>query len=386
MRNWLRDPGSREGERVVVVHCKAGKGRSGTVACSYLISEEGWETEDALNRFTARRMRPGFGNGVSIPSQLRWVGYVDQWTRTGKKYVERQVEILEVHAWGLRDGVKVAIQGYVDGGRTIKTFHIFNKKERLIVEDWRQRPSMFMDLIGAGSDAAVSEIVDPPKPALIATDPPPPGESIPTHAGDEPGGRVVIFRPSGRVILPTSDVCVDIERRNRAPYGWTMVTSVAHVWFNAYFEGLSAASPPSPPRSADDGVFEIVWDAMDGIKGSSQKGMRALDRMAVVWRALDGERDGEGASRVIDQPKLGEPVPEMPPADWKKANEPGEDETRKDLGLRVQSPVGTPSGNVSRASSVRSTQEGRGVAEGEYDESMRGLRSDETDGRNEDRK
>ena len=69
MRNWLK---AKEG-RVAVVHCKAGKGRSGTASCSYLISEEGWEVEKALKRFTERRMRPGMGKGVSIPSQLRWI-------------------------------------------------------------------------------------------------------------------------------------------------------------------------------------------------------------------------------------------------------------------------------------------------------------------------
>jgi protein-tyrosine phosphatase len=102
MRNWLREE-NENGEkkerkgRVVVVHCKAGKGRSGTMACSYLISECGWKPEEALARFTERRMRPGFGQGVSIPSQLRYVGYVDRWTNFGKVYVERQIEIMEVH-------------------------------------------------------------------------------------------------------------------------------------------------------------------------------------------------------------------------------------------------------------------------------------------------
>jgi len=57
MRGWL----SGEEGRVAVVHCKAGKGRSGTVVCSYLISEEGWSREAAEARFTERRMRAGFG-------------------------------------------------------------------------------------------------------------------------------------------------------------------------------------------------------------------------------------------------------------------------------------------------------------------------------------
>jgi Predicted protein-tyrosine phosphatase len=45
MRNWLHRldemDGDEPGERVAVVHCKAGKGRSGTIATAYLISQEG---------------------------------------------------------------------------------------------------------------------------------------------------------------------------------------------------------------------------------------------------------------------------------------------------------------------------------------------------------
>ena len=144
MRNWLKE---KDG-RVVVVHCKAGKGRSGSISCSYLISEEGWTAEDALQRFTERRMKPGFGAGVSIPSQLRWISYVDRWTKNKKLYIERPVQILEVHIWGLRDGVKVAIEGYVDEGRTIKMFHTFSKNEREIVRGGIKRSGAFADVVG----------------------------------------------------------------------------------------------------------------------------------------------------------------------------------------------------------------------------------------------
>lgn len=128
MRQWLKDDGVAD--RVVVVHCKAGKGRSGTMSCSYLIAEEGWKAADAMERFTERRMKPGFGKGVSIPSQVRWIGYVDRWTQHGKTYVERPAEVVELHVYGLRNGVKIAIEGFVDKGKAIKKFHTFTRHER----------------------------------------------------------------------------------------------------------------------------------------------------------------------------------------------------------------------------------------------------------------
>ena len=60
------------------MHYRARKGRSGTIAYSYLISKCSWEANKALARFMERRMRSSFGQGVSIQSQLRWIGYVDQ--------------------------------------------------------------------------------------------------------------------------------------------------------------------------------------------------------------------------------------------------------------------------------------------------------------------
>lgn len=84
MHGWLHPDGKHNKKRVIVVHCKAGKGRSGTVACSYLMSEEGWTREQTLQNFTEKRMRPGFGAGVSIPSQLRYLTYVERWVQNGK--------------------------------------------------------------------------------------------------------------------------------------------------------------------------------------------------------------------------------------------------------------------------------------------------------------
>ncbi|KAJ5484104.1 hypothetical protein N7539_005900 [Penicillium diatomitis] len=309
IREWLRPEETQQKEhgpmadakqefsdkRVAVVHCKAGKGRSGTIATSYLISQEGWAKDEALQRFTQRRMRVGFGNGVSIPSQLRYVGYVDRWTnQLGKRYVDRPVEILEIHTWGLRDGVKVIVQGYEEEGRKIKSFHLFHRHERTVVE--------------AGDDERPIETVTLPTSGQAATDTQPSTTSLPaqvgvpssaselsTHTTATSNLSAIIFRPQTRIIIPNSDVNIDFERRSKASYtGFAMVTSVAHVWFNAFFEGGD---------EFDSGVFEMEWDAMDGIKGSARKGIRSFQRMKVVWKyPSDHPAQAESHPSATEQP------------------------------------------------------------------------------------
>ena len=356
MRDWLKGPESEKG-RTIVVHCKAGKGRSGTTACSYLISEEGWTVEDALTRFTSRRMRSGFGNGVSIPSQLRWVGYVDWWTKHGKVYIERQIEILELHVWGLRDGVKVAVAGYIEEGKVIKTFHTFDREEKMVTDGDSQKPVSFESFADHRNEKAL-----PLQESDLRTDLSNPSysSSIYSKLAYEAGVDAVVFRPQDPIVLPTSDINIDFERRNRATYGLTMVTSVAHVWFNAFFESqytsnsqpvhgnppVTTADPPSINTLPGIGVFEINWELMDGIRGSGRKGTRALDRLAVVWRAVPGTKDG----KIITEPSVDQPVPECKAADWKNANlKDAAESLGKDLGLRTESPS---SAHVSKANST----------------------------------
>ena len=372
---------------------KAGKGRSGTIACSYMIAECGWEPAPAMVRFTERRMRAGFGQGISIPSQLRWIDYVDRWTKEGKLYVERSVEILEVHIWGLRDGVKVALEGFVDDGRGIKTFHVFRPDERLIVAEGD--PIQGRDATGAGAGAGAgagdainstkkkggkttptrtsmqlssnvddgiiitptststanssttdttiiestrnSSVPSSPlsaKTKMFQTPNPAPtskenDEEARCSTGVEAGGMAVLFRPrSGtRIIIPTNDVNLAVERRtpisSRGPSSWQMVTAVAHVWFNTFWESevgdraedVNQVQPSSSTsgksgghdndvneeekaktKVRDSGVFEIKWEAMDGIKGTSKRGTRALDRVAIVWKVAAVPEDGNTLS------------------------------------------------------------------------------------------
>lgn len=451
-----KEVGKSDGKskRVVVVHCKAGKGRSGSMTCSYLISECGWKAEDALARFTERRMRPTFGAGVSIPSQLRWISYADRWTKGGKKYIDREVEVLEIHVWGLRHGVKVNVEGFADEGKKIKVLHTFKKEERHIVQGDAPGGGGVMDLLGdawsptgeddeiyedadyneivgddsdkKGSDSSKNSSPAPSKskkssrasqllsgsparnpsvkkPSKTKTINPadfaaasetssPSGSSLNvpnkntsqpslSHSStfadtNEPGGMAVIFKPTSPIRISNSDVNVSLERRNRAPssLGLTMVTAVAHVWFNVFFEGRG---PEQDGRADESGVFAIDWDKMDGIKGSSRKGTRAADRISVVWRVVDTK----GPVPEVKEPGEGSPIPEMRPADWKgeEGEDPGAD---RKLGLRAET---SASASVSKASSIKSA-EGAGGKEGEAsakesdDESMTGVKSSDPAG------
>ena len=372
MRNWLKDTEARG--RVVVVHCKAGKGRSGTISSSYLISEEGWTAEEAMQRFTERRMRPGFGVGISIPSQRRWITYVERWAKHGKLYVERPVEILEVHVWGLRDGVKIVVEGYVEEGKVIKKFHTFHSYEREIIRGSIRKETGFADValeaLGrkkAPNDQEKTDTAETPdnEHTSNGTEPKldPQSEDSTLSGGD------VVFRPKSRVVLPSSDINIDFERRNKTSLGgFTMVTSVAHVWFNTFFEGQG---PEKDGKPDDSGVFEIDFDAMDGIKGSSRKGTRAFDKMAMVWKAVDLKRK---PSVVINEPAEGEQVKQTEPADWRGEEKPAQ-KLQKQLGLR---PEDDDSTSVSRASSMRSQQNEHA---NDSAEELEGVKSDVASGK-----
>lgn len=427
MRNWLQrldekdSTDAEKSERVVVVHCKAGKGRSGTIACAYLISQEGWKKEDALQRFTDRRMRVGFGQGVSIPSQLRYVGYIDRWAnQMGKQYVERPVEILEVHIWGLKDGVKVAVGGYVDEGKKIKCFHMFHRNERTVVESGSQTSDEQEESKGVNGKSTTPKIkkaaTELPLPASATLAPMASGSDTSTASTPSPGDHTsaMIFRPHKPLIVPNSDVNINFERRSKASYtGFAMVTSIAHVWFNPYFEGGA---------EHDSGVFETEWDAMDGIKGSVRKGIRALDKLKVVWRypppeTLDasaaGKTKGKGrksedvaptAGRPISEPKPGDPILESEPSDWrgvvhgdKKENEPPSDRAsqkstsslldkakglghvlEKEVGLRKKMPDSTDvsiAGSDDETTSITDDEERRVRAKKADTEGLEGVKT-----------
>ncbi|KAI9341225.1 protein-tyrosine phosphatase-like protein [Obelidium mucronatum] len=70
-------------ENVAVVHCKAGKGRTGVVCCAYMLLTGVFPDSTAcFEGYTKLRMVDGrWGDGLTVPGQRRWVVYFEEFLR-----------------------------------------------------------------------------------------------------------------------------------------------------------------------------------------------------------------------------------------------------------------------------------------------------------------
>ncbi|XP_060764221.1 putative tyrosine-protein phosphatase TPTE isoform X1 [Neoarius graeffei] len=77
VREWM----AADSCNVIAIHCKGGKGRTGTMVCTWLIDSDQFESaQDSLDYFGERRTDKSMSSkfqGVETPSQSRYVGYYE---------------------------------------------------------------------------------------------------------------------------------------------------------------------------------------------------------------------------------------------------------------------------------------------------------------------
>ena len=83
-------------DHVAAVHCKAGKGRTGLMICSYLLYSGIFKTSSEVLEYYASK-RTSDCKGVTIPSQRRYVDYFAVTLAQSIEYFQRLVNATNSH-------------------------------------------------------------------------------------------------------------------------------------------------------------------------------------------------------------------------------------------------------------------------------------------------
>ena len=122
-------------KNIVAIHCKAGKGRTGTFICCLMIYLNMFETADESLAYYSM-MRTGNGRGVTIPSQIRYVHYFEDIVKkkinptvNPKQIVIRKIKMVSIPGFS-RVGWSCSPTFTIENGeRCYKYFEYIKKRE-----------------------------------------------------------------------------------------------------------------------------------------------------------------------------------------------------------------------------------------------------------------
>ncbi|TNN79006.1 Phosphatidylinositol 3,4,5-trisphosphate 3-phosphatase TPTE2 [Liparis tanakae] len=120
VREWM----SADPKNIIAIHCKGGKGRTGTLVCTWFIDSDQFESaKDSLEYFGERRTDKSQSSkfqGVETPSQSRYVGYYEtmktKFNRQlppPKSLVIKSIRIHSIGGVGKGDGSDLKVKIYV---------------------------------------------------------------------------------------------------------------------------------------------------------------------------------------------------------------------------------------------------------------------------------
>lgn len=237
----------RNPKNVALIHCKEGKGRTGTICTAYLMLEAKMagktiSAHEAGEVFTRNRMRAGFGRGVSTLCQIR---YLDYWSRV--------LQMNETER---------------------ATFDLFQDTKQMECDTHSSKITKLL-IVGPSPLLALHRI------------------KLSTYLErlDDPNAvEIADVRTTLSHTISVSSVCEICLDRNipldmkelklsfEGPY------SLAYTWFNIFLEGCGKSNFEKGSNESHDFKFSIPWTDFDGflgVQGGTPK--QLFDRVEVHW-------------------------------------------------------------------------------------------------------
>ncbi|KAL8172973.1 UNVERIFIED_CONTAM: hypothetical protein K2H54_036041 [Gekko kuhli] len=117
VREWM----SQDPKNIIAIHCKGGKGRTGTMVCIWLIDSNQFESaQESLKYFGERRTDKSTSSkfqGVETPSQSRYVGYYEilknkyDLKLPPERHLRiKSIKIMAIHGVGKGNGSDLRVQ------------------------------------------------------------------------------------------------------------------------------------------------------------------------------------------------------------------------------------------------------------------------------------
>ncbi|KAI5970177.1 TEP1 [Candida margitis] len=215
---------SQTDENVAVLHCKAGKGRSGTLGCAYLMLSgvkhgHSMDVDSVIGAYTERRMRRFGGDGVSIVSQKRYLRYWGQYLQSD--------ELKQQYSQWSNNHEKLLIDKIIFRNCIKKELPLSISQYKAVQESNRENTVV---------------------------------ETLIPHVSSD----VANFKREGKDLVCQFRDPVYVDEDIMIGIG-----GFSYLWFNTFFEHISTIKTSC----------SFPWEGIDGFKGTKQQGFRFFDRV-----------------------------------------------------------------------------------------------------------
>lgn len=253
---------SRSQSAVVVLHCRVGKGRSGTISIAYMMKYLDCPLAEARDVFMTNRFRPGVSRGVVIPSQLRYLRYHEMYLCYDLGSRNSFLANCAMAEFKLKSINLIQPSSVILSGHCVAYIKI------------QKYNSDRNDVITV---------------ATLETD-----EDL---LGRPMGGALSMCLP---LELEVSDIQLEFGITSKTSHMINNIGAFAsrsHCWLNLYCEilrsnGASSLAPVTLEelrKLQDEGQefsFNIRWNELDGAKGTSNRGIKLFESMTLKWSLL----------------------------------------------------------------------------------------------------